>query len=627
MRCYMNPFSNFFGRKKQSNQDGAESPEKDNAGEQTAEAIGGFVNKLKLLLPIGGGAAFGSIFLVILPIIVVAVPVVMIMIGLGTTNIMASEIDGTGTVEGWGSGESALIDALEERNENYMSRGIYIDLPLVTSAIFIGNNVIGTSMGECTMNATESGNEDDPMSNIQIQCENEQATQSYDELKREADFLMEGMVDGDSVKSEEEYRAWLHDNFIENKLIAIGYEIPSNAEEKEQLFNDMINQIYFYRDMYESVLENSTSSSTSGMAAYKVRTVDGVRIVSGNIMVRLLDCFQFTPLEGEELVEFENYVLGTTYQEIGPEAAKEAAKAQAIAVRSYTLTRGKVMGGEIGKISTEGENTVIQMRACTDDQAFCNPDKGCWSDRDGGEKSNLHSGYRPDKNWTREVLSESAPLRSYVAETNGQVAVDKDGFVLYTSYKWDDTELFASLAAQGLTAPEIIKKNYPQTVEVSTMLSGNGSLEGGPDFNNDLAWRHPNNNYDYGQCTWFAAGRLYELYGFYDGSLGNGNMWVQNLTTRHPDLFVRASTPIPGSVFSGDASHIHVGIVSAVNGNKITIQEGNLKQEVGDNYDNYHEDSWDYAIRDWQTVTITLAELRNRYGNVTFANPVNSPAS
>lgn len=183
------PVFKLFGRKKQSNQADAENQENDSAGAQTAEAIGGFVNKLKVLLPIGGGAAFGSIFLVILPIIVVAVPVVMIMIGLGTTNIMASEIDGTGTVEGWGSGESALIDALEERNENYMSRGIYIDLPLVTSAIFIGNNVMGTSMGECTMNATESGNEDDPMSNIQIQCENEQAKQSYDELKEKLTFL------------------------------------------------------------------------------------------------------------------------------------------------------------------------------------------------------------------------------------------------------------------------------------------------------------------------------------------------------------------------------------------------------------------------------------------------------
>ena len=34
----MNPFSNFFGRKKQSNQADAENQENDSAGAQTAEA-------------------------------------------------------------------------------------------------------------------------------------------------------------------------------------------------------------------------------------------------------------------------------------------------------------------------------------------------------------------------------------------------------------------------------------------------------------------------------------------------------------------------------------------------------------------------------------------------------------
>lgn len=147
------------------------------------------------------------------------------------------------------------------------------------------------------------------------------------------------------------------------------------------------------------------------------------------------------------------------------------------------------------------------------------------------------------------------------------------------------------------------------------MLSSNGSLEGGPDFNNDIAWRHPNNGYPYGQCTWFAAGRLYEIYGIYDSRLSHGDKWVGNLVRYHPDVFEFSFSPKPGAIFSAQ-SHPHVGLVVAVNGNKITVQEGNLNQTT---------DSWEVAIEDWQEMTYTFEEFERNYGQVQYANPINSP--
>ena len=158
-----------------------------------------------------------------------------------------------------------------------------------------------------------------------------------------------------------------------------------------------------------------------------------------------------------------------------------------------------------------------------------------------------------------------------------------------------------------------------------------------PDFSNTEAWKHPYNTYQYGQCTWFAAGRFYEIYGLdpnFPGE-GNGYQWVEKITEKYyPDQFTKSDTPVPGSIFSVAATSSnpagHVGIVVDVQGDQITIQEGNL---------NGISDSWEWAITectngnfnnpngDWWERTLTLDELKACYGEVTFANPNDSLSS
>lgn len=158
-----------------------------------------------------------------------------------------------------------------------------------------------------------------------------------------------------------------------------------------------------------------------------------------------------------------------------------------------------------------------------------------------------------------------------------------------------------------------------------------------PDFSNSEAWKHPYNTYQYGQCTWFAAGRFYEIYGLdpnFPGE-GNGCEWVDTITQKYyPDKFTKSDTPVAGSIFSVAASSSnpagHVGIVIDVQGDQLTIQEGNL---------NGVSDSWEWAITectngsisnpngDWWERTLTLDELKACYGEVTFANPNGSVSS
>lgn len=79
----------------------------------------------------------------------------------------------------------------------------------------------------------------------------------------------------------------------------------------------------------------------------------------------------------------------------------------------------------------------------------------------------------------------------------------------------------------------------------------------------------------YGQCTWFAWGRFYELYGYDPGFSGDGSSCVKELVAAYPDKFERSSSPKAGAVFSA-IGHNHVGIVITVKDNTLTVQEGNL---------------------------------------------------
>lgn len=115
----------------------------------------------------------------------------------------------------------------------------------------------------------------------------------------------------------------------------------------------------------------------------------------------------------------------------------------------------------------------------------------------------------------------------------------------------------------------------------------------------------------YGQCTWFAWGRFYELYGYSPGFIGDGWKCVDQLLKTHGDKFERSTTPKAGAVFSGIGRN-HVGIVIDVKGDVLIIQEGNL-----DGKTNTFKD----ARKDWHTKEYTLSQLRAAMQGVIFANP------
>lgn len=184
--------------------------------------------------------------------------------------------------------------------------------------------------------------------------------------------------------------------------------------------------------IFWAAFDNNSSTSSSSTNISAKYQVNGMPYSGENMYISLRECSDIsTPVAGEELVPLEKYILGVTYQENYSNEA--AAKSEAIAARSYTLTRHVVMGAKFNYYM-EGGKIIIPMRACTNEQAYCDPDKGCWSDKRGGEGATIHSGQQSGKVFSKAPLAEDSELRTWVAETNGVVLVDFDGNVVYTPY-------------------------------------------------------------------------------------------------------------------------------------------------------------------------------------------------
>ncbi len=266
----------------------------------------------------------------------------------------------------------------------------------------------------------------------------------------------------------------------------------------------IVDSIYELKEVYEDIYgedENVTGSNatTGGTCSYQVYGK-----VYSNVKVQLLKC-EGNAKVNEEPYDFENvYIPGVVYLEVG-EYTYEANKAQAVTARSFALTRPKEMGGAFGV--KWDNNNILNLRNCVMDQAFCNPDVGCWSNCPDGpqtgwthncsrEQSNTYSGYDSGKAWKKNKLPADDKARRAAKETYGQVAVDSKGNVLYLNFDDSDQSSWSRLSkeknskGQYLDYFEILKKHYHNKgVEIATITSNCTGGESSELGQTALSWR------------------------------------------------------------------------------------------------------------------------------------------
>ncbi len=216
----------------------------------------------------------------------------------------------------------------------------------------------------------------------------------------------------------------------------------------------------YIRDYYSYIGENrnkacSTTSSTTctyGIDGFYVGGKGNVKekLNLSNVKVRIMECNDRSkPVAGEDLVDFEKYVLGVAYAE-NEGAPEEGFKAQLVAARSYILARHVAIGG---KIKTEGDNSIIEAVSCTNDQVYCDPDRGC--SKNGG---NVRSGLDYPK--YKGPLPEDSKYRTYAKEVEGKTLLNDQGYVVYTAYNSTTQKRFNALANQNKDYKQILFEIY-----------------------------------------------------------------------------------------------------------------------------------------------------------------------
>ena len=268
--------------------------------------------------------------------------------------------------------------------------------------------------------------------------------------------------------SEEYFR----DN-LTNKIFKNYFPLTSKSK-REKYTNEVFEYIEKYYQMIE--YNNLSTCSSSTACQYKIkgfyiygRGNVAKNIDISNLKVRLMQSgigndhnYGGTfgqPLAGEELVDFEKYILGVAYAEIGAGAPDEAIKAQMVAARSYILARPTVMGGW-RTLNQENGTWVLQTANSTQDQVYCNPDMGCSSNN--GQWGMIHSGLAYNTGYSKQPLPAQSKMRSLAQETAGEVLVNSQGYIISSGYVQTEQNQMIALANKGYNYKQILFEIYNQ---------------------------------------------------------------------------------------------------------------------------------------------------------------------
>lgn len=166
-------------------------------------------------------------------------------------------------------------------------------------------------------------------------------------------------------------------------------------------------------------------------------------------------------IEGQELVDLEKYIMGVVYAESSSGGA-EHVKAQAIAARSYLL--GGIQSGRF-KLTNENGNNIVTISNSTDDQTYCDPDKGCYQCQDSTYKGNitlLTTGTVPTGStctYRGGGLSSDSVIRSASKQVVGQYLVSGNT-IKVAGYGSSEQNNWSIWARSGMSYEDILAKQY-----------------------------------------------------------------------------------------------------------------------------------------------------------------------
>ena len=294
---------------------------------------------------------------------------------------------------------------------------------------------------------------------------------------------------------------WEYGHYLEN--VYIPGTFFSNENHNETRIKNMVDEIYDQRVYYEYLVGNLGSGEPGGPGSgtpncqdctYDLSTTYGEAGTRNNgseysnvdnIKVTLHKYFDSPRggiIEGAENIDFEKYVLGVVYAEIGDTDLDEYAKSQAVAARSYALTRPFEMGNRGNtKWEKNGDNWILHLRGSVNDQVYCDPDIGCSRSVSSGQNADVYPGANT-KAYTYKKALSNTKFKSAVTSTSGEVVVNSSNHITNTPFTANNgQQQFRQGAQAGKLYTTIIPQHYTKRFgQTMTISRGNCSASTDP---------------------------------------------------------------------------------------------------------------------------------------------------
>ena len=305
------------------------------------------------------------------------------------------------------------------------------------------------------------------------------------------------MFDENGSFSEDTFKENLQNSYFPDK-------IPGKDEETYKRYVDDMFDILKYYDDNKNKNKSSSTGTTGDVCTYDIKGMNTEQYGTGiknkninatDIKVRLMsaggrcDGTFGQPIEGEDLVPLEKYILGVAYAEDG-DAPEEAFKAQLVVARSFVLSVADASGNANGKKFVEEDGQwILQITNCVTDQVYCDPDEGCSKN---GPRDNqylvVHSGMKASTQY-KPAMPENDQRRQWASEVAGKVALDSSGRLYLPNFRDTDQKAWDGLANQGLDYTQIILKHYPGVASISDSDCTDNSTGDGSSAGSYVGWK------------------------------------------------------------------------------------------------------------------------------------------
>ena len=160
------------------------------------------------------------------------------------------------TLHGWNTNEESFHNELKDEYEKYKEDGIIIDTRLIMSIVFYDIGVDENEDYSCDL-----PEDADPDSDEYQECISGENDYDYAQLRSEVHQLVDGMIEDGQLKSEDGFKQWLKNNFVEDKLKSLDYNIPTDETAKEKLFDEFITTVYEKKGLYEELIGETTNNN------------------------------------------------------------------------------------------------------------------------------------------------------------------------------------------------------------------------------------------------------------------------------------------------------------------------------------------------------------------------------